>query len=81
MLVDYLNAAMERARYEKIDDEQPYYGEIPGFPGVWAAGATLEECRRNLLQAVEDWVFFSVARGADLPAVGSLVLELPRKLA
>jgi len=81
MLLDYLNAAMERALYEKIEDEQPYYGEIPGFPGVWATGATLEECRRNLLQAVEDWVFFSVARGAALPPVGDLVLELPRKLA
>jgi len=67
MLVDYLDTAMERASYEKIEGEQPYYGEIEGFRGLWAAGSTLEECRRNLRRALEDWIFFSVARGMDLP--------------
>ncbi|HEX5760183.1 MAG TPA: type II toxin-antitoxin system HicB family antitoxin [Thermoanaerobaculia bacterium] len=81
MLLDYLDAAMEQASYEKIEGDQPYYGEIQGFPGLWAAGSTLEECRRNLRGALEDWVFFSVARGMELPPAGELVLELPRKLA
>jgi hypothetical protein len=31
MLLDYLTAAMERAHYEIIEDEEPYYGEIPGL--------------------------------------------------
>ncbi len=30
MIVDYLNAALDRATYEIIADEEPYYGEIPG---------------------------------------------------
>ena len=55
MLLDYLNAALERATYEKIADEEPYYGEIPGVQGVWATGRTLEECRRRLMRALEDW--------------------------
>jgi predicted RNase H-like HicB family nuclease len=59
MLIDYLDAAMEQASYEKIEGDQPYYGEIQGFRGLWAAGSTLEECRRNLRGALEDWVFFS----------------------
>ena len=25
MIVEYINAAMERARYEIIEDEEPYY--------------------------------------------------------
>ena len=29
MISQYLNAAMERAHYEIIDDVEPYYGEIP----------------------------------------------------
>jgi predicted RNase H-like HicB family nuclease len=78
MLLDYLNAAIERARYEKIEDEEPYYGEIPGIQGVWATGRTLEECRRNLIQGLEDWVFFSIYRGEAIPPVGGVTLELPR---
>lgn len=78
MLLDYLNAALERATYEKIEDEEPYFGEIPGIRGVWATGHTLEECRRSLLKALEDWVFFSIYRGETVPEVGGMVLELPR---
>jgi len=81
MLVDYLNAAMERAHYEMIEDEEPYYGEIPGLGGLWATGTTLEGCRRGLMEALEDWVFFSISRGEPLPPLGETVLELPRKLA
>jgi predicted RNase H-like HicB family nuclease len=58
MLMDYLTAAIEQAHYEIIEDEEPYYGEIPGLQGVWASGSSLEACRRNLMEALEDWVFF-----------------------
>jgi predicted RNase H-like HicB family nuclease len=78
MLLDYLNAALERATYEKIEDEEPYYGEIPEIQGVWATGTTLEECRRRLVQTLEDWVFFSIYRGAPIPPMGGFIIELPR---
>jgi predicted RNase H-like HicB family nuclease len=64
MLLDYLSAALDRATYEKIEDEEPYYGEIPEIQGVWSTGRTLEECRRKLMQALEDWIFFELARPA-----------------
>jgi predicted RNase H-like HicB family nuclease len=63
MLSEYLAAAMELAQFEVIDDPEPYYGTAPGIRGVWATGETLEECRRNLSSALDDWVLFSVARG------------------
>ena len=47
MLTSYIQAAMDRATYERLDDGT-YYGEIAECPGVWADGATLEECRRTL---------------------------------
>jgi predicted RNase H-like HicB family nuclease len=70
MLMDYLTAAMERAHYEIIEDEEPYFGEIPGFQGIWATGGSLEACRRNLMAALEDWVFFSIF-GTDAPRKSS----------
>lgn len=78
MLLDYLSAALERAAYEKIEDEEPYYGEIAEIQGVWATGRTLEECRRKLMQALEDWVFFSICRGDPIPPMGAVTIELPR---
>ena len=49
MPTEYVDEALRRARYELIDDEAtPYYGEVPELPGVWACGATLEDCRRQL---------------------------------
>jgi len=32
MLTDYLNEALERAKYEMIEDQEPYYGEIAETP-------------------------------------------------
>jgi predicted RNase H-like HicB family nuclease len=81
MLTEYLQQALERAHYEIIQDSEPYYGEIPGLEGVWATGVTLEECRRNLASALEDWLFFSIAQGLPIPPVGTVSLRLPEKIA
>ena len=42
-ITEYIEAAMSKARYEIIEDEEPYYGEVPELEGVWATGKTLEE--------------------------------------
>jgi hypothetical protein len=55
-MTEDLDAALERAIYERIEYEEPFYAEIPGVQGVWATGRSPEECRRNLAGALEDWV-------------------------
>ena len=52
---------------EMIEDDEPYYGEVPGLKGVWATGATLEVCRHELAEAIEDWLLFSIAKGLPIP--------------
>lgn len=81
MITEYIEAALARATYEIIQDEEPYYGEIPGLQGVWASGKTLEECRRNLAETVEDWVLLSIAKGLPIPALGEASIRLPKKVA
>lgn len=44
MVVEYIEEALRRAKYEIIEDEELYYGEVSELPGVWATGKTLEEC-------------------------------------
>jgi predicted RNase H-like HicB family nuclease len=78
MLTQYIQAALDRARYEIIKDEEPFYGEVPELPGVWATGMSLEACRTNLASAVEDWILFSLAKGLPIPALGDVVLRQPR---
>lgn len=81
MLLDYLTAALESAHYELIEDDEPFYGSVPSLEGVWATGASLEECRKNLSSAIEDWVLFSVRMGAPLPTVSGVSLAIPDKVA
>lgn len=81
MLTQYLQAALDNAHYEIIEDEEPFYGEIPQLPGVWATGATLEACRRNLAAAVEDWLLFSLAQGLPIPTIDGVALSQPELVA
>lgn len=80
MLTAYIQAAMERARYELIEDEEPCYGEIPELEGVWATGRTLESCRQNLAETVEDWMLLSIARGMPVPPLGEAAIRVPAKV-
>lgn len=41
MLTQYIKAAMRRARYELLADDESFYGEISGFAGVYASAETL----------------------------------------
>ena len=45
MLTNYIQAAMRKAQYEILPNEELYFGKIPGLQGVWANAATLEACR------------------------------------
>lgn len=33
-----------------------FYGFIPEFQGVWGEGTSLEECRDELIEAIEGWL-------------------------
>ena len=46
MLAHYLDVAMQMARYEIIEDDGAYWGEIPGLQGLWARHETLAGCQR-----------------------------------
>jgi predicted RNase H-like HicB family nuclease len=76
MLTEYIEEALSRAHYELMDDpEQPYYGEIPELPGVWAAGATLEACRRELKDVIEGWILLSVKESLPIPKLGEAEIK------
>jgi predicted RNase H-like HicB family nuclease len=74
MLLDYINKAMEKAVYEKLEDGT-YSGEIPLCPGTVAFGASLTECQKNLLFALEDWLLNGIRHGDELPVIDGIDLN------
>ena len=68
MIVEYIEAALGKAKYDIIRDEEPYYGEVPGLKGVWATGKTLEECRKNLSEVIEGWIIVRIKKGLPIPS-------------
>ena len=66
MLTKYLQAAMHHAHYELLDDGS-FYGDIPGFQGVYAHAETLEICRETLQEVLEGWVALGLRLGHTLP--------------
>ena len=73
MLIIYIQNAMRLAKYEILEDGQ-YYGEIPGFQGVWAQAENLEACREELQSALEDWLILGLRMGHKLPVVAGIQL-------
>lgn len=74
MLTEYIDTAMRRAVYEKLDDGY-YYGEIPGIQGVYAHEKTLEETRCELKSALEDWIVFGLVNGFPIPAIEGIQIS------
>ena len=75
MLTEYIAAALSKAKYEMIEDEEPYYGEVPELEGVWATGKTLEECRKNLVEVIDGWIIVRLRKGLPIPPIGAYKIE------
>lgn len=80
MLTEYIRAAMRHARYEILEDGS-YYGEIPGFQGVYANSDTLETCREELQSVLEGWLLLSFDRQLPVPIVDGIDLTVSKDVA
>jgi len=76
MLTEYVRAAMRSAHYEILEDDGVFYGEIPGFDGVWASANTLEGCREELEEVLDGWIILSLSKNLPLPTVEGISLEI-----
>jgi predicted RNase H-like HicB family nuclease len=76
MLSRYLDAAMHQAQYEILSDDQSFYGEIPGLDGVYANAPTLEQCREQLREVLEEWIVLRISRQLAVPPIGEVRLQV-----
>lgn len=68
MIREYIDRALRRATYDKLEDGT-FVGEVPGLQGVLANAISLEECREQLAEVIEEWVLVRVARGLRVPSL------------
>jgi len=80
MLTQYIQLAMHRATYELLEDGT-FYGEIPGFSGVYANAETLESCRDLLQEVLEGWIILGLRSQHTLPTLEGIVLTPPQEVA
>jgi predicted RNase H-like HicB family nuclease len=71
MLIDYINKAMSKAQYDKLEDGS-FSGTIPQCPGIMAFGTTLFECQKELGSVLEGWLIVKIRHGDTLPVIDHL---------
>ena len=81
MITSYIETAMRHAHYEKLEEDGTFCGEIPPCRGVFANAASLEECRSDLVEVLEDWVLFRTHQNLDLPVIDGIGLSFRKEAA
>lgn len=79
MLRNYIEAAIKKAEYKKLEDDS-WFGEIPGFQGVWANASTIEECRSELIEVLEEWLLLKIKDNDLIPTIDNINISI-RKVA
>ena len=81
MLIEYVDAAMRQAKYKILPDGEGFFGEVRALKGAWANAATLEDCRDELREVLEDWILVRLRQGLSMPVVAGINLNQrrPRK--
>lgn len=80
MIIEYIAEALRRARYEKIENEESFYAEIPKLKGVWATGKTLEGCRERLTEVLDGWIMIRLRKSLVIPTLGHYQITPPKML-
>ncbi len=66
MISSFIDSKLRSASY-KILRDKTYFGEIKGLRGVWANAKTLEKCRAELQEVLEDWLVLKIKSGDTVP--------------
>jgi predicted RNase H-like HicB family nuclease len=80
MLSEYIQKALEKARYKGLEDGT-WFAEIPGFEGVWANATTVEECRHELMEVLEEWLVLKIRDRDSIPEIEGVGIQIKEVLA
>lgn len=72
MIAEYIQAAVERANIEQLEDNEGWYGEVPALPGVWTTGNSPDEVRADLPNVITGWLKIRSERGLPIPTINGI---------
>ena len=75
MFIEFINKKLKIAKYKLLKDGS-YFGEIPNLKGVWANAKSLEGCREELGEVLEDWLLLKVR---DKERVPGFIFKIDRR--
>jgi predicted RNase H-like HicB family nuclease len=78
MFSEYIEAALRRAIYETLENGT-YMATVDGLRGVIATGETIETCRVDLIEVIEEWITIRLQRGLDIPALDGHVISVSQE--
>jgi len=76
MLTDYIQAAMRRATYRNLDNDEGIWGEVTELEGTWACERTYPQCQQELQSVIEDWILVKLKLGQSLPVLDGIDLNI-----
>ena len=80
MIFEYCQKAIEKAEYKKLDDHT-WFAEIPGLKGVWSNGKTVEECRKELITVLEEWIIIKLRDNDPIPEIDGFTVQIIKEAA
>ena len=72
----YVSEVLKNAAYEKGEKLDVIVAEAPDLSGCLTQGATFEEARENLVDAIEVWLLSGLRSGQDPPVVNGCRLAV-----
>jgi len=73
MLLEYVSKALEHSSYKQLEDGS-WFAEIAEFPGVWANAASVESCRSELVEVLEEWLLLRLRDHDPIPVLDGIEL-------
>ncbi len=80
MISEYIQKALEKAHY-KILEDGTWFAEVPVFHGVWANGNTVEDCRNELMEVLEEWLILKIRDGDQIPEIDGTTIRIKEVVA
>jgi predicted RNase H-like HicB family nuclease len=79
MLRSYIDRALQKAEYKQLADGS-WFAEIPGLEGVWANGASVEKCRNELSEVLEEWLVLKIHDHDEIPSLDGIQVKVEKKV-
>jgi len=75
MITEYIEAAISKARYELIKDEEPYYGEVPELEGSGRLAKRWKNAVRIWRRLLMAGIIVRLRKELPLPPIGEYEIE------